>query len=167
MDVETENLPLHLLLRRVREGQVFHAPLLPRGPPARRVWLWDLRLPSAPALLRQCCALAEYPRLFGPSRQGVEKPSLDEVLQRILLDGRSLVEIRDRDERPLVPPGDDGGDRPLREPLAIAQSCAESRAIFLDGEALGREVNVRREHPKSDPARLVQEHPRAVEAHRL
>src|SRR5829696_7775789 len=167
VDVEAQHLPLHPLFRRVGEGQMLDAPLLPHRPPARRVPERDLRLPGGPTLLRQRRGLAEQPRTIESSGQRVEEPSPDEVLQRTSFDSRPPVEVGDGGERLFVPFGEDGGDGLLRESFAVEEAGPERRAVFLDGEIFFREMDVGWQDPDPDPAGLVEEHPRAVEAHRL
>src|ERR671910_338157 len=143
------------------------APPLPHRPPARRVLYRDLLLPSTPALLRKSCTLAEQPGPLRHPRQRVEEASPDQVLQRVFLDGRPPVEVGDGDERSFAPPGYYGGDGLLGEPLAVPEANPESGTSFFYGEAFSGEVDVGREDAEPDPTRLVQEQPRAVEAHRL
>src|SRR5215213_1566578 len=95
-NVQAEYLPLHPLLRRVGEGQVLHASLLPHRPPASRVPDRDLRLPGGSTLLRQRRGLVEQPRTLRSSGQRIKKSSLDEVLQRVFFDGGPPVEVGDR-----------------------------------------------------------------------
>src|SRR5215203_6098241 len=120
-NVQAEHLPLHPLLRRVGEGQMFDAPSLPHRPPARRVPERNLRLSGGSTLLRQRRGLVEQPRPFESSGPRVEKPSPDEVLQGILFDGCPPVEVSDGGERLFVPFGDDGGDGFLRKSFAVAE----------------------------------------------
>src|SRR3712207_1048778 len=122
IDVEAEHLPLHPLSRRVREGEMPDAPLLPHRPPARRVLYGDLLLPPTPALLRKSRTLAEQLGSPRSSNQRVEESAPDQVLQRVFLDGRPSVKVGDGDERLLAPPGYNRGEGLLREPLAVPEA---------------------------------------------
>src|SRR4051794_12326180 len=99
----------------LRQGQVFDAPVFSRSPPRARVGQGDLRLAFVGPLLREDLDLPEQPRsVASTGRQGVQEPSLYQVLQRVSLYMGSLVEVRYRGEGSLVPLRNDGGDGLVR-----------------------------------------------------
>ncbi len=85
----------------------------------------------------------------------VEEPALDQALQGILFHRGSRVEVRYRGERSLAPLIEHGLQSRLREVLRVAHAYPERRPFLLDGEALSREVYIRRLYPDSLPARLL------------